>query len=57
MNNPYTMEVDQAADGVLQFAPKIVYPYHFKGSAITVFEELVNKGGKDIKVQQRNGYG
>jgi len=57
MNNPYTMEVDQAADGVLEFAPKVVYPYHFKGSDIDVFEELVNKGGKDIKVQQRSWYG
>ncbi len=57
MNNPYTMEVDQAADGVLEFAPKVVYPYHHKGSDIDVFEELVNKGGKDIKVLQRSWYG
>lgn len=31
MNLPYTMDVDQAADAVLDFAPGIVYPYHFQG--------------------------
>lgn len=31
MNLPYTMEVDAAADAVLEFQPKIVYPYHFRG--------------------------
>ena len=31
MNLPYTMTVEQAADAVLEFAPKIVYPYHYRG--------------------------
>jgi L-ascorbate metabolism protein UlaG (beta-lactamase superfamily) len=31
MNLPYTMTVEQAADAVLDFAPKIVYPYHYRG--------------------------
>lgn len=57
MNNPYTMEVDQAADGVLEFAPKTVYPYHHKGSDINEFENLVNAGGKAISVVKANWYG
>ncbi len=31
MNLPYTMTVESAADSVLEFAPKIVYPYHYRG--------------------------
>lgn len=31
MNLPYTMTVESAADGVIAFAPKEVYPYHFRG--------------------------
>ena len=45
MNLPYTMDVDQAADGVLDFAPKVVYPYHYRGkgglSDIDKFKALV----------------
>src|SRR5216684_624924 len=31
MNLPYTMDVPEAADAVLAFKPKIVYPYHYRG--------------------------
>jgi len=57
MNDPYTMGVDQAAEGVLEFAPKVVYPYHHKGSDINEFEKLVNAGGKTISVVKANWYG
>ncbi len=32
MNLPYTMDVGAAASAVLEFHPKIVYPYHFRGT-------------------------
>ncbi|MEX0859653.1 MAG: MBL fold metallo-hydrolase [Cucumibacter sp.] len=32
MNLPYTMSVEQAASVVIEFAPGIVYPYHYRGS-------------------------
>jgi len=32
MNLPYTMTVESAADAVTEFAPKIVYPYHYRGA-------------------------
>jgi len=57
MNKPYTMEVEQAASGVLEFAPKTVYPYHHAGSDVKQFEKLVNAGGKLIKVVKANWYG
>ncbi|WP_373059041.1 MBL fold metallo-hydrolase [Zunongwangia sp. H14] len=54
MNLPYTMPVDQAADGVLAFAPKKVYPYHYRGqdglADVDKFKQLVNQKNKDIEV-------
>ena len=41
MNLPYTMDVEQAADAVKAFKPKIVYPYHYRSSDIEKFKELV----------------
>lgn len=32
MNLPYTMDINQAASAVLEFKPKIVYPYHYRGN-------------------------
>ncbi len=31
MNLPYTMTVEQAASAVLEFRPKVVIPYHYRG--------------------------
>lgn len=54
MNLPYTMSVEDAADGVLAFAPEKVYPYHYRtpeGIAdVERFRELVNAGNRDIEV-------
>lgn len=46
MNLPYTMDVEQAADAVLAFRPKVVYPYHYRGaegvmSDVKHFKEMV----------------
>lgn len=56
MNLPYTMDVNQAAQGVLAFKPKIVYPYHYRGQDTNEFKRLVNNGNKDIEVRLRNWY-
>lgn len=56
MNLPYTMPPDQAAQGVLAFKPKIVYPYHYRGQDVNIFKDLVNKGDKNIEVRLRNWY-
>ncbi len=54
MNLPYTMGVEEAADGVLAFRPKQVYPYHFRGqdgfADVDNFKELVNAQNKNIEV-------
>lgn len=60
MNLPYTMDIEQAASAVLEFEPKIVYPYHYRGrpdmSDTEAFKALVDKGGKNIEVRLRNWY-
>ena len=48
MNLPYTMDVTQAAQGVLAFKPKVVYPYHYRGQDVNTFKKLVNEGDKNI---------
>ncbi|MCX2739288.1 MBL fold metallo-hydrolase [Pontibacter anaerobius] len=60
MNLPYTMDVDQAADAVLEFQPKIVYPYHYRGtegmSDVESFKNQVNAKNKDIEVRLKEWY-
>ena len=60
MNLPYTMTVESAADAVLEFQPKQVYPYHYRGnpdiSDVVKFKKLVNKGKPNIKVVQLDWY-
>ncbi len=50
MNLPYTMTVEQAAHAVRAFKPRIVYPYHYRGSDLNKFMELV---GADAGVEVR----
>jgi L-ascorbate metabolism protein UlaG (beta-lactamase superfamily) len=56
MNLPYTMDVNEAAQGVLAFKPKAVYPYHYRGQDVNTFKSLVNAGDKNIDVRLRNWY-
>lgn len=60
MNLPYTMDVKEAADAVLAFQPKVVYPYHYRGqgglSDVNQFKSLVDAGNKKIEVRLRNWY-
>jgi len=60
MNLPYTMNIEQAASAVLEFKPKIVYPYHYRGkpdmSDTTQFKNLVNIVNPNIEVRLRNWY-
>ncbi len=60
MNLPYTMDVESAADAVLEFAPAEVYPYHYRGkpdvSDIGRFESLVTKANPDIRVVRLDWY-
>jgi L-ascorbate metabolism protein UlaG (beta-lactamase superfamily) len=54
MNLPYTMTETEAADAVKAFAPKIVYPYHYRGSDPAKFAAAVGAG--KIEVRLRDWY-
>lgn len=56
MNMPYTMDIEQAANAVLEFAPKVVYPYHFRGSDVASFKKNVESKNKNIDVRLREWY-
>jgi L-ascorbate metabolism protein UlaG (beta-lactamase superfamily) len=52
MNLPYTMTVEQAAEAVRAFKPKVVYPYHSRGSEVQKFAELVGKdAGTEVRIR------
>ena len=55
MNLPYTMDVEQAARAVREFRPKIVYPYHCRGSDLEKFKQLVG-ADRGIEVRLRDWY-
>jgi len=50
MNLPYTMPPDEAADAVRVFHPKVVIPYHYRGSDLTVFQEKLKGAGIEVRV-------
>ena len=60
MNLPYTMDINQASSAVLEFQPKIVYPFHYRGqdglSDVEAFKKLVNSKNGAIEVRLRNWY-
>ena len=51
MNLPYTMTPEEAADAVRAFHPKIVYPYHYKGSDTKVFAKALDGTGIDVRLR------
>jgi L-ascorbate metabolism protein UlaG (beta-lactamase superfamily) len=56
MNLPYTMPPDEAAECVKAFRPKVVYPYHYSGSDLGVFQRAL-AGEAGIEVRLREWYG
>jgi L-ascorbate metabolism protein UlaG (beta-lactamase superfamily) len=60
MNQPYTMDINQAASAVLEFKPKVVYPYHYRGQGgladVEGFKKLIKSGKSPIDVRLRDWY-
>lgn len=55
VNLPYTMSVEQAAAGVIEMAPRVVYPYHYRNgdgtfSDLEQFKSLVQAENPAIEV-------
>jgi L-ascorbate metabolism protein UlaG (beta-lactamase superfamily) len=55
INQPYTMTETLAAEAVRAFKPKIVYPYHSRGSDLEKFKTLVG-ADSGVEVRLRNWY-
>jgi len=51
MNLPYTMPPEEAADAVKAFKPKVVYPYHYRGSDLKVFEKALAGSGIEVRIR------
>ena len=54
MNLPYTMPPDEAAACIAAFKPKVVVPFHHRGSDLGVLESKLS--GTDVKVEKRDFY-
>jgi len=54
MNLPYTMPPEEAAEAVKAFHPRIVIPYHYRGSNLKVFQKALE--GTGIEVRLLNWY-
>jgi L-ascorbate metabolism protein UlaG (beta-lactamase superfamily) len=50
MNLPYTMPPDEAADAVKTFHPKIVIPYHYRGSDLSGFTKGLEGTGIEVRL-------
>jgi L-ascorbate metabolism protein UlaG (beta-lactamase superfamily) len=50
MNLPYTMPPDEAAEMVKAFHPKIVYPYHYQGSDLGMFQKDLAGTGIEVRL-------
>jgi L-ascorbate metabolism protein UlaG (beta-lactamase superfamily) len=50
MNLPYTMPPTEAADAVKAFHPKVVIPYHYRGSDLNVFKKRLEGTGVEVRL-------
>jgi len=50
MNLPYTMPPEEAADAVKALHPKIVIPYHYRGSDLAVFQKGLEGTGIEVRL-------
>jgi L-ascorbate metabolism protein UlaG (beta-lactamase superfamily) len=55
MNLPYTMPPSEAAECIKAFRPKIVFPYHFRGSNLDELTQAL-AGEKGIELRVRRWY-
>lgn len=61
MNSPYTMDAEQAAGAVAEFAPRYVYPYHYRGEDGGTqdpeeFARLLREAGSETEVRFGSWY-
>lgn len=50
MNLPYTMSPEDAATAVKTFKPKVVIPYHYRGSDLSVFQQHLKGTAVQVRI-------
>lgn len=55
MNLPYTMPPEEAAECIKAFKPKLVIPYHYRGSDLTKLAGAL-EGTEGVKLEKRDFY-
>lgn len=50
MNMPYTMTPEEAADAVKAFHPRVVIPYHYRGSDPAAFQKALEGSGIEVRL-------
>ena len=50
MNLPYTMTPQEAAGCVNGFKPRVVYPYHHRGSKLEEFKSGVTTADTEVRI-------
>jgi L-ascorbate metabolism protein UlaG (beta-lactamase superfamily) len=50
MNMPFTMTPAEAAEAVKVFRPKIVIPYHYRGSDLNIFKNALDGTGIEVRI-------
>jgi len=50
MNLPYTMTPEEAAVAVKAFHPKVVIPYHYGQSDLSVFKKALEGTGIEVRI-------
>ena len=50
MNLPYTMPPEEAAEAVKAFHPRVVIPYHYRGSDLSVFQNALEGTGIEVRI-------
>ncbi len=55
MNLPYTMTPEEAADAVKAFRPRIVIPYHYRGSDLSILEKSLEGTGVEVRLLEWYG--
>jgi L-ascorbate metabolism protein UlaG (beta-lactamase superfamily) len=54
MNLPYTMPPAEAAQCIAAFRPKVVFPYHYRGSDLSALDRPL--AGTGVELRKRNWY-
>ena len=52
MNLPYTMTPEEAAGAVKAFKPKVVYPYHSRGTDVGAFAKALEGTGIEVRLRK-----